>query len=184
MSESVSCLLYPILCDPINCRLLYPWYSSGENTGVGCIPFSQASFQPRDQAQVSCITDGSFTVWATRETRSMYVNQRPAMVDLHVLLLTVQIEIFFSVLFIFLLLFHFLLEKVLVLINIFMSSVSSFINYNSWLCCVVLSRSVISDSLWPQARILEWVVTPSSRESSQARDQTQVSHIAGGFLTV
>ena len=30
-----------------------------------------------------------------------------------------------------------------------------------------------------QARILEWVATPSSRGSSQPRDQTQVSNIAG-----
>ena len=35
-----------------------------------------------------------------------------------------------------------------------------------------------------QARILEWVVMPSSRGSSQLRDQTQVSHFAGGFFTV
>ena len=34
-----------------------------------------------------------------------------------------------------------------------------------------------------QARILEWVATPSSRVSSQPRDQTQVSCIAGGFFT-
>ena len=34
-----------------------------------------------------------------------------------------------------------------------------------------------------QARILEWVAFPFSKESSQTRDQTQVSHIAGGFLT-
>ena len=33
-----------------------------------------------------------------------------------------------------------------------------------------------------QARILEWVAMPSSRGSSQPRDQTQVSHIAGEFL--
>ena len=31
-------------------------------------------------------------------------------------------------------------------------------------------------------RILEWVVIPFSWESSQPRDRTQVSHIAGGFL--
>ena len=30
-----------------------------------------------------------------------------------------------------------------------------------------------------QARILEWVAMPSSRGSSQPRDQMQVSHIAG-----
>ena len=34
-----------------------------------------------------------------------------------------------------------------------------------------------------QARILEWVAFPFSKGSSQCRDQTQVSHIAGGFFT-
>ena len=34
-----------------------------------------------------------------------------------------------------------------------------------------------------QARILEWVAFPFSRGSSQPRDQTQVSSIAGGFFT-
>ena len=62
--------------------------------------------------------------------------------------------------------------------------------------CCVLSRSVVSDSLRPhgvqaqaplsmrilQARILEWVAMPSSRGSSQPKDQTQVSCIAGRFF--
>ena len=34
-----------------------------------------------------------------------------------------------------------------------------------------------------QARIPEWVAFPFSRGSSQPRDQTQVSHIAGRFFT-
>ena len=34
-----------------------------------------------------------------------------------------------------------------------------------------------------QFRILEWVAFSFSRGSSQPRDQTQISHIAGGFLT-
>ena len=34
-----------------------------------------------------------------------------------------------------------------------------------------------------QARILEWEAFPFSRGSSQPRDRTQVSHIAGGFFT-
>ena len=34
-----------------------------------------------------------------------------------------------------------------------------------------------------QARILEWVAILFSRRSSQPRDQTQVSCIAGGFFT-
>ena len=43
------------------------------------------------------------------------------------------------------------------------------------------SRSSVHGIL--QARILEWVATPSSRGSSQPRDQTQVSPIVGGFRT-
>ena len=35
-----------------------------------------------------------------------------------------------------------------------------------------------------QARILEWVTVPFSRGSSQPRDWTQVSHIAGRFFTM
>ena len=35
-----------------------------------------------------------------------------------------------------------------------------------------------------QARIVEWVVDSFSRGSSQPRDWTQVSHIAGRFFTV
>ena len=41
-------------------------------------------------------------------------------------------------------------------------------------------------TLWPgilQARKLEWVAFSLSRRSSQPRDQTQVSHMAGGFFT-
>ena len=34
-----------------------------------------------------------------------------------------------------------------------------------------------------QARILEWVAIPFSRGSSQPKDRTQVSHIAGKFFT-
>ena len=59
-----------------------------------------------------------------------------------------------------------------------------------WLKSQHQSRSVLSDSLWLctvhgilQARILEWAAFPFSRGSSQPRDRTQVSHIAGGFFT-
>ena len=63
------------------------------------------------------------------------------------------------------------------------------------MCCALVAHSCPTlwdpmDSSRPgsslhgilQARILEWVVMPSCRGSSQPRDQTQVSHIAGGFL--
>ena len=59
------------------------------------------------------------------------------------------------------------------------------------------SSSVMSGSLQPmdcslpgssvhgilQARILEWITVPFPRGSSKLRDQTQVSHIVGGFFT-
>ena len=35
-----------------------------------------------------------------------------------------------------------------------------------------------------QARILEWVTIPSFRESSQPRNQIQVSHIEGTLFTI
>jgi len=35
-----------------------------------------------------------------------------------------------------------------------------------------------------QAKVLEWVAIPFSRGSSQMRDETWVSHIAGGFFTI
>ena len=35
-----------------------------------------------------------------------------------------------------------------------------------------------------QDRILEWVALPFSRRSSPYQDQTQVSHVAGGFFTI
>ena len=41
-----------------------------------------------------------------------------------------------------------------------------------------------SDNGILQARILEWVAMLSSRGSSQPRDQTQVSCIAGRFFTI
>ena len=56
------------------------------------------------------------------------------------------------------------------------------------------NHSDVSDSLRPdpmdhtvhgilKVRILEWVAFPFSNGSSQPRDQTQVSHIAGRILT-
>ena len=55
------------------------------------------------------------------------------------------------------------------------------------------SHSVVSDSLRPhgllvhgifQARVLEWVAVSFSGGSSQPRDRTRVSHIAGRRFTV
>ena len=45
-------------------------------------------------------------------------------------------------------------------------------------CQAFLSLGVLHE------RILEWVVMPFSKGSSQPRDWTQVSHIADGFFTI
>ena len=59
--------------------------------------------------------------------------------------------------------------------------------------CLSLSsgKTLLNSSYWQssvhgilQARTLEWIAVPSSKGSSQPRDQTQVSHIAGRFFTV
>ena len=47
--------------------------------------------------------------------------------------------------------------------------------------CLTLCDCIVHGIL--QARTLEWVASPFSRGSSQPRDRTQVSHIAGGFFT-
>ena len=51
-----------------------------------------------------------------------------------------------------------------------------------------LYRGSVSDSATPQTvapRLrCPWVAMSFSRESTQPRDQSQVSHIAGGFFTV
>ena len=61
--------------------------------------------------------------------------------------------------------------------------------------CVVLSHVQLFVTPWTaacqaplsmeilQVRILEWVAMPSSRESSQLRNQTEVSCIAGRLFT-
>ena len=50
------------------------------------------------------------------------------------------------------------------------------------------NNTACTQALWSwgilQARILEWVAMPSFRGSSQTRDGSQVSHIAGRFFTI
>ena len=69
--------------------------------------------------------------------------------------------------------------------NLYQVSFFFFSEYDE--SCSVLSELFVTP--WTvvhgilQARILEWVAFPFSRGSSQPRDQTQVSRIAGGFFT-
>ena len=47
-----------------------PWGKS-KNTGVGTLPFSRGSSQPRNQARISCIAGRFFTSWAIREVQKL-----------------------------------------------------------------------------------------------------------------
>ena len=59
-----------------------------------------------------------------------------------------------------------------------LSHVQRFVTPWTVACQAPLSMGIL------QARILEWVAMPSSKRSSQPRDGTQFSRIAGGFFTV
>ena len=50
-----------------------------------------------------------------------------------------------------------------------------------WIVCE--SRPLLFDSLWPHGLYSPWDFVPFSRGSSQPRDRTQVSRIAGRFVT-
>ena len=56
--------------------------------------------------------------------------------------------------------------------------------FREWavICHSYLTLSNPMDPIF-QARILKWVAMPSSRGSSQPRDQIQVCHIVGRFFT-
>ena len=64
--------LHPILCDPMDCS---PPGSSVHGILQArvlewvAIPFSKVSSWPKNQAQVSCIADRFFTLWATKEAQ-------------------------------------------------------------------------------------------------------------------
>ena len=69
-----------VVSDSLRHHGLYPAASSvhedspGKNTGVVAMPSFGESSQSRDQSQISCIKNGFFTIWATREAHLAYMN--------------------------------------------------------------------------------------------------------------
>ena len=165
-----SCLT---LFDPMDCS---PPGSSvhgdspGKNTEVGCHALLQGIFPTQGSTQVSRIIGRFFTVWATREVPS----------NSNCLNLTKEWYLIWS--------YNSLLSQTFqFLINIYMeiqfSSVQSLSHVRlfatPWTvtCQAPLSMGIL------QARIPKWVAIPFFRGSSQPRDQTWVSYIAGRFFT-
>ena len=158
----------PTLCNPTNCsppsfsvhgilqtRIL-EWIS---------IPFSRRTSQPRDQTLVSCLAGRFFTVWATGKSPTMEFYS------------AIKRNAFESV-----------LMSWMNLEPIIQSEVSQKEKYKYCMkvkatqSCLTLCDPMIVHGIL-QAKILEWVALPFSRGSSQPRDRTQVSHIAGRFFT-
>ena len=136
------------------------------------IPFSRGSSQSRDRSQVSCIAGQIFTIRATRDLSIITY--------LHVILnLGGSFELNF-LLFLSMLYLHTLIG----IISSVMCCAQSFscvrLFATSWIRAhqAPLSMGIL------QAKILQWVAIPSSRGSSQRRDQIWVFCIAGGFLTI
>ena len=131
------------------------------------IPISRRSSQPRDRTQVCCIAGIFFTDWATREGQWGTVMVLPLL--------------FFT--------FPKLTMCLCVCVCAFPKSVPLFYIWGkktwTWksLSCVQLFATPWTIRGILQARIVEWVAFSFSRRSSQPRDRTQVSHIAGRFFT-
>ena len=71
----------PTLCDPMD-YIVHGILQARIPEWV-TFPFSRGSSQPRDWTQVSCITSGVFTSWATREAQEYWCRYPiPSPVDL------------------------------------------------------------------------------------------------------
>ena len=161
--QSCSTLWDPMNCSPqsfpvhriLQTRIL-EWIS---------IPFSRRTSQPRDQTLVSCLASRFFTVWATGKSPTMEFYS------------AIKRNAFESI-----------LMRQMNLEPIIPSEVSQKEKYKYCMkvkatqSCLTLCDPMIVHGIL-QAKILEWVSLPFSRGSSQPRDRTQVSHIAGRFFT-
>ena len=85
----------PTLYDPMNCSLPGSSVHGILQAGIlkwVAISFSRGSSWPRDCTWVSCIVEGVFTIWATREAHKLVV-------DLKILTLIINYKIFYHTLF-------------------------------------------------------------------------------------
>ena len=149
------------------------------------MPSSRGSSRPRDRTQVSPIAGGFFVIWVIREAPLLAnkVNHNAFHPSVHRTTASMAILHAVSP-------SHDTMGKPFA----FTWWVHKYLGYHlcAVLCLVNQSCPTFCDPMdcspgssvhgILQARILEWVAMPSSRGSSQPRDRTQVSHIAGGFF--
>ena len=126
-------------------RLLCPWNSPDKNPGVNSIPFSRESSQPWDRTQVSCNEGRFFTVFLTRE--ALRKEQEKSV-------LTKQNTCYF-------------LSKMIlgVVERCLVNSCLEFVTKLFIVRMKGVSRSVVSNSLWPPWTVVRQV--PLSMEFSK-----------------
>ena len=132
------------------------------------MPYSRGSSQPRDQTQVFCTAGRLFTVWATREAQILLILDLKSSQQLSFRVTVSGMK----------------RTRLGLPANPYTGVCAKSLQSCPTLCTPMdcsLPGSSVCGIL--QARILEWVAMPSSRESSQPRDQTQVFCTASRFFT-
>ena len=156
------------------------------------ISFSRGSSQPRDRTQVSHIVDRRFTIWATRGSYKIQYHHKKYYwyITLSTFCYTSSLYMYNAYIFFpapleskLLRLWPFPLKSAY--LQILLHCVHPCVLSGVQLFCDPMDCSLSGSSVHGilQARILEWIAMPSSRGSSQPKDQTQVSWIAGRFFT-
>ena len=161
-------------------RLFCPWDCPGKNTEVIAIASYRVCSRPRNQTQIpisSALAGRFFTTSATWEAKLL------AYILLHDLIVEFN---------------HFTWMQRVFKNFLFKHLISYVCNYVLWkwsesFSCLVVSDSFRLHGLSPpgssvygilQVRRLDWVSISFSRRSSQPRDRTCVSSIAGRFFTI
>ena len=163
----------PTLCDPMDCSL--PDFSvhgifQARILEWVAVSFFRGSSWPRDWTWVSCIVGKRFTVWATKKVRKQHI-YKTNFLYFWVLFQTELKKNFFNAL----IQVKILSQNYEVLVAQLCQSLCNPVDWGS-------PGSSVCGTL--QARMLEWIAISFSRRSSQPRDRTLVSCIAGRLYCV
>ena len=159
-------------------RLPNPWDSPGKNTGVGC-HFLLQCMKVKSESEVA---QSCQTLWDPMDCSpwgsSIHGIFQARVLEWVAIAFSENISIEWQIVFMCFLIYS-------ISVNIYCSCLFfESLQWTSLSPCLTLWDPMDYTVLGLlQARILEWTAFPFSRGSSQPRDRTQVSWIAGGFFT-
>ena len=159
-------------------RLPHPWDSPGKNTGVGC-HFLLQCMKVKSESEVA---QSCQTLWDPMDCSpwgsSIHGIFQARVLEWVAIAFSENISIEWQIVFMCFLIYS-------ISVNIYCSCLFfESLQWTSLSPCLTLWDPMDYTVLGLlQARILEWTAFPFSRGSSQPRDRTQVSWIAGGFFT-